>query len=320
MSDGGEAGAARDAALAEFCRREHPRLVGALSLYCGDPGVAEELAQEALIRAADRWAQVGQMAAPGAWVHRVAMNLCGSWFRRKRADRRAIARVGAERPYPPAGVDGDAVAVREAVARLPVRHRRVVVLRVVGWCASSRTFDDFWHGSQWDARGNYLTGPAPTGLATYTIHRDGETVRVGDRNPSAGRSPESGEPTPTWAGPSCAGPDPSRTREGSVTFPDLAAAPLPVRRPEDLGDDGRIITEGIIAQRGDRPVRMCTTTEGEPPACPPGSPRVVDMEPVAGPFTVTERFLARVSDGALHDVIRFPDAVGDAARSGGSRP
>lgn len=90
---------------------------------------AEALAQEALIRAADRWAQVGQMAAPGAWVHRVAMNLCGSWFRRKRAERRAIARVGAERSYPPAVVDGDAVAVREAVARLPVRHRRVVVLR-----------------------------------------------------------------------------------------------------------------------------------------------------------------------------------------------
>lgn len=53
-----EGDTAAGAGLAEFCRREHPRLVGALSLYCGDSDVAEELAQEALIRAADRerWA------------------------------------------------------------------------------------------------------------------------------------------------------------------------------------------------------------------------------------------------------------------------
>lgn len=118
-----------DAALAEFCRREHPRLVGALSLYCGDPAVAEELAQEALIRAADRWPQVGQMAAPGAWLHRVAMNLCRSWFRRKRAERRANARVAGERAMPLLASDCDAVVIREEVARLPPRQRQAVVLR-----------------------------------------------------------------------------------------------------------------------------------------------------------------------------------------------
>lgn len=180
---------------------------------------------------------------------------------------------------------------------------------MVGWCASSQTFDDAWHGARWDPHGTYITGPAPTGLATYTVHHDGEAVRVGDRRPSTGRSPERGEPTPTGVGPSCA--DPFRVLDGgmtfpAMTFPDLGDAPLPVRRPENLGADGRIITEGTIAQRDDRPVLLCTTTESEPPACPPGSPRVVDMEPVSGPFTVTGRFLARVTDGALHDVIRFP--------------
>jgi DNA-directed RNA polymerase specialized sigma24 family protein len=37
--------------LVDFYRREYPRVVGALSLYCGDRFVAEELAHEALVRA-----------------------------------------------------------------------------------------------------------------------------------------------------------------------------------------------------------------------------------------------------------------------------
>lgn len=41
--------------LAAFCEREYPRLVGTLSLYCGDVLLAEELAQEALARACSRW-------------------------------------------------------------------------------------------------------------------------------------------------------------------------------------------------------------------------------------------------------------------------
>ena len=36
-----------DRELAGVCRAEHPRLVGALSLYCGDRDVGEERAQEA---------------------------------------------------------------------------------------------------------------------------------------------------------------------------------------------------------------------------------------------------------------------------------
>jgi RNA polymerase sigma-70 factor (ECF subfamily) len=66
-----------------------PRLVGALALHCGDRGTAEELAQEALARAWQRWTQVQQMQNPSAWIYRVAFNLATSWFRRRAAETRA---------------------------------------------------------------------------------------------------------------------------------------------------------------------------------------------------------------------------------------
>ena len=78
-----------DAGLRDFCTAEYPRLLGTLTLYCNDRGVAEELAQEALARACVSWPKVRGMDAPGAWIHRVAMNLANSHFRRRGAERRA---------------------------------------------------------------------------------------------------------------------------------------------------------------------------------------------------------------------------------------
>jgi RNA polymerase sigma factor (sigma-70 family) len=117
-----------EAELAALCEREHARLVGALGLCTGSPAVAEELAQEALIRAMDAGPRVRDMAAPGAWVHRVAMNLAASWFRRRAAERRAVGRLGGTDRSEDADVAA-VLTVREAVARLPDRQRRCVVLR-----------------------------------------------------------------------------------------------------------------------------------------------------------------------------------------------
>jgi RNA polymerase sigma-70 factor (sigma-E family) len=115
--------------LDDFCRREHPRLVGALTLHCGDAHVAAELAQEALARACDRWEQVRGMDAPGAWVHRVALNLASSWFRRRAAERRAAARVAAGQVEDLGPDRADVLAVRAALAGLPPRQRTALVLR-----------------------------------------------------------------------------------------------------------------------------------------------------------------------------------------------
>ena len=76
--------------LARFCREQRPQLVGSLGLYCGDVGLAEELANEALARVCRDWNHVRDLERPGAWAHRVAMNLANSWFRRRGAERRAV--------------------------------------------------------------------------------------------------------------------------------------------------------------------------------------------------------------------------------------
>ncbi len=120
---------ADDLDLDVFCNRTRTRLVGALSLYLGDAGVAEELTNEALLRAIDRWEQVREMANPDGWVYAVSFNLARSRYRRLAAERRAHARLSRR---PDSTVDHDhaeAVEVRAALGRLPQRQRQAVVCR-----------------------------------------------------------------------------------------------------------------------------------------------------------------------------------------------
>jgi RNA polymerase sigma factor (sigma-70 family) len=121
--------------LVAFVGREHPRLVRAVELLLGDRAVAEEVAQEALLRAASRWERVRNLESPGGWTHRVAINLATSQLRRRQVERRARARLAtAEVAHAPE--TEDALLVRAALARLTPAQRRVLVLRhVLGWTA-----------------------------------------------------------------------------------------------------------------------------------------------------------------------------------------
>ncbi|MGH2734113.1 MAG: SigE family RNA polymerase sigma factor [Actinomycetota bacterium] len=119
--------APRDLVL--FCELHHPRLVGMLSLYCGDAAVAEEVAQEALLKTCRQWRRVRRMDNPAGWLHRVGFNLANSHYRRRNAERRAGEKLSAR---PPDGSNpdvADAVALRRAVAELPKRQKTALVLR-----------------------------------------------------------------------------------------------------------------------------------------------------------------------------------------------
>ena len=123
-------GVREDAGLRDFCAAEYPRLLGSLTLYCNDRGVAEELAQEALARACVSWSKVRRMDAPGAWVNRVAINLANSHFRRKGAERRAREKLEARAERSSVSPDHDLeMILRREVAALPKRQRAALVLR-----------------------------------------------------------------------------------------------------------------------------------------------------------------------------------------------
>jgi RNA polymerase sigma-70 factor (ECF subfamily) len=111
-----------------FVMSVRDRLVGSLVLYCGDRAAAEDLAQEALARAWQRWSEVSEMKHPEAWVWRTAMNLANSRGRRLMAERRARSKMAA-RGVPALPDEADKVALREAVAALPKRQRRAIVCR-----------------------------------------------------------------------------------------------------------------------------------------------------------------------------------------------
>jgi RNA polymerase sigma-70 factor (sigma-E family) len=118
-----------DGALDAFCHGIYPTLVGSLTLYTGDRELARELAQEAVSRVCQHWPRVRQMDAPQAWAHRVAMNLANSWFRRRKAERSANARLEAFPESQETLRRDDVLALRAAVAALPRRQREVLVLR-----------------------------------------------------------------------------------------------------------------------------------------------------------------------------------------------
>jgi RNA polymerase sigma-70 factor (ECF subfamily) len=75
-----------------FYRDELPGVVALCLAVSRRPWVAEELAQEAFLRAYRRWDTVGGYECPDAWVRRVALNLTASWGRRVQAETRALLR------------------------------------------------------------------------------------------------------------------------------------------------------------------------------------------------------------------------------------
>jgi RNA polymerase sigma-70 factor (ECF subfamily) len=116
--------------------REHPRVVAALAAITGRPELAADAADEAFVRACERWGRVGRMASPGGWVHTTALNVARRQLRRTEHERRVVARItispgDASPSAPEPAPDGWSPEMWTALLALPPRERQAVAWRYV---------------------------------------------------------------------------------------------------------------------------------------------------------------------------------------------
>lgn len=111
----------------QFFRREYARIVALVVAVSGDREAAEDVAQEALWRAHQRWARIAAYDKPGAWVRRVALNLASNARDRRRTERAALDRLGRRRP-PVAPGEPEVAEFWATVCRLPTRQAAAVAL------------------------------------------------------------------------------------------------------------------------------------------------------------------------------------------------
>lgn len=109
-----------------FYHRELPRLV-ALARALAGPGAADDLAQEAMLRAYRKWAKLVTYDRPEAWVRRVCANLATSLLRRRAAEARALVRLRSRRQ--PVALSPSHDAFWDQVRHLPSRQAQAIALR-----------------------------------------------------------------------------------------------------------------------------------------------------------------------------------------------
>ena len=101
-------------------------LLRALMPVVLDVTVAEEVGQEAFLRAYRNWPRLSTYEDPQGWLYRVAMRVAVSRWRRLRSAAAAMSRYGPPRPTD--GPDEVSVAVFAALAQLPLAQRQVLVM------------------------------------------------------------------------------------------------------------------------------------------------------------------------------------------------
>ena len=112
-------------ALASWFAAEQLHLVRFATIVCGDAHAAEDLVQDAFVRAYVAGARV--QAEFGTYARRAILNLGRSRFRRAAAERRALTKIGTpDDRYLPDERDD---AIWSALLRLSVQQRAVLGLR-----------------------------------------------------------------------------------------------------------------------------------------------------------------------------------------------
>jgi hypothetical protein len=218
----------------------------------------------------------------------------------------AAANLADGRPVFVVHHEDDTISVVDAFST----HATFGIGKLVGWCSSSRTFEDPFHGSKWDEFGDYALGPAPTGLVTFefsVVQGLLAKVHVDGPIPSHPRGFQTQPLQPP--GPFCQSTSgmvlPDVLRNASSSPADVvAAAPA-----------GWVAVRGTLIATAGQPARLCgAAADG---AC-------VDATPVSGvdvmglvstlrgsgtTVTIEGPWIAQVRAGALVHLTRVPRAT-----------
>jgi RNA polymerase sigma-70 factor (sigma-E family) len=126
--DGGSRAVPLPGPFEHFYLEEYPRVVKLAYALSGSRMAAEDIAQEAFLRAYRDWDRVGSYEHQAAWVRRVAANLATSGLRRRLAEARALARFAARREPALEPLPADHADFWQAVRTLPHRQAQAVAL------------------------------------------------------------------------------------------------------------------------------------------------------------------------------------------------
>ena len=115
----------------EYVLLRGPALIRLARLLVDDVHRAEDLVQDALVRAYPRWSQILRKDQPDLYMRRILVNLNASWWRRRASRELPVDLRADTRPGPPdhGAQAAERVALWERVRTLPPRQRAVIALR-----------------------------------------------------------------------------------------------------------------------------------------------------------------------------------------------
>ncbi len=123
-------------------RMESPRIVAAVARIVRDVGLAEELAQDALVAALEQWPREGVPDNPGAWLMTTARHRAVDLVRRRENYARKLAELGRdlseavlpEEPSGPGDIDDDLLRLVFTTCHpvLSTEARTALTLRLLG--------------------------------------------------------------------------------------------------------------------------------------------------------------------------------------------
>ena len=126
--DGGSQAVRLPGPFEAFYLQEYASVVKLAYALSGSRSGAEDIAQEAFLRAYRDWERVGSYEHQAAWVRRVAANLATSGLRRRLVEARALARLAGRREPALDLLSASNAEFWRAVRALPQRQAQAVAL------------------------------------------------------------------------------------------------------------------------------------------------------------------------------------------------